>query len=146
LSSNANKQQDKGQDLNVLAIVTTGAAFVLITIVVIMYLYGLYLRTDNAEEARKSGGLGDEVYDLKQGQQMDLATAGWIDPQAGVVRIPIDEAIKLTAEKYSNPNVAAEQAPEDTGDNPCEGATDGAPQDTPVAGGDGSNMAGRPSE
>lgn len=146
MSSETNNQQDKGQDLNVLGIVTTGAAFFLITAIVIMFLYGLYLRTVQAETARKAGGLGDEVFALKQAQREDLATVGWIDPEKGIVRIPIDEAIELTVEKYNKTGDAADQAPDNAGGNPCGDMSGGAPPDASVAGGDGSDMAGRPLE
>lgn len=38
--------------------------------------------------------------ELKSEQTQRLETFGWVDQKAGLVRIPIDEAMKLTVEKY----------------------------------------------
>jgi hypothetical protein len=40
-----------------------------------------------------------DLKDLRTEEQEWLATYGWVDRNAGVVRIPIDEAIKLTLQR-----------------------------------------------
>lgn len=145
MSTHDDNQQGYGQDLNINAIVTTGLAFALICTVVVMFLYGLYLRTIQGEEERKAAGQSDELFALKQGQLEQLATSGWVDPEAGIARIPIDEAIKDTAEAYNSGQSGdgADEAAAGPGDNSAEL---GGESDQPVAGGDGEDAAGRPRE
>lgn len=145
MSSPDNNQQEYGQDLNINAIVTTGIAFALITAIVIMYLYGLYLRSLHAEEVRKAPGLTDEVFALKQAQQIDLATSGWIDAEAGIARIPIDEAIENTVEKYAADSHSMPAAEEPTADEDMPADAEGETEQ-PAAGGGGEDLAGRPRE
>lgn len=38
--------------------------------------------------------------DLKAGQLKQLASYGWVNQKAGIVQLPIDRAMELTAEKY----------------------------------------------
>lgn len=38
--------------------------------------------------------------DLKAEQAKELATYGWVDQKAGVVRLPIERAMELTVQKY----------------------------------------------
>lgn len=146
MSSNENNEQAYGQDLNIMAIVTTGFAFALITVVVIMYLYGLYLRSLHAEEVRKSPGLSNEVFELKQEQLVELATSGWVDPEAGIARIPIDEAIDKTIEEYkTRPREAT--PPAEVGASGGEEEISEGEAEPHVAGGDDSaDLAGRPRE
>jgi hypothetical protein len=44
-----------------------------------------------------------DVYQLKQGQRERLTTYGWVDQGAGVVHIPIDEAMRIMAERGGGP-------------------------------------------
>jgi hypothetical protein len=146
LSSYDNNQQEHGQDLNINAIVTTGIAFALITAVAIMYLYGLYLRSVHAEEVRKAPGLTNEVFALKQEQLVELATTGWVDAEAGVARIPIDEAIEKTVERYersSDETMSPEETDMTGGD---ENATEGEDKIHVAGGDDSADLAGRPRE
>jgi hypothetical protein len=36
----------------------------------------------------------------------NLTTAGWVDQAKGIVRLPIDRAMKMTVEAYQNPEAA----------------------------------------
>jgi hypothetical protein len=36
---------------------------------------------------------------MREAEQRALTTYGWVDPQKGIVRIPIDEAMKLTLQR-----------------------------------------------
>jgi hypothetical protein len=40
-----------------------------------------------------------DVYLLRQSERLSLHTYGWIDQENGVVRVPIDEAMRLTVER-----------------------------------------------
>jgi hypothetical protein len=52
-----------------------------------------------------------DVWQLKQGQREKLTSYGWIDQGTGVVHIPIDDAMRIVAERGGVP-AAAEPAPE----------------------------------
>jgi hypothetical protein len=47
-----------------------------------------------------------DVYQLKQGQRDKLTSYGWVDQGTGVVHIPIDEAMRLVAERGGVPTNA----------------------------------------
>jgi len=56
----------------------------------------------------------EQVQDLAtvvRGQERLLSTYGWVDQERGVVRIPIDEAMKLVAERGIKASAAAGSAP-----------------------------------
>ena len=40
-----------------------------------------------------------EIYQFRQQERQALSTYGWVDRNAGTVRIPIDEAMRLTVER-----------------------------------------------
>lgn len=70
----------------------------LVTFVVLSFLFiGLALLppTPNLPPVSSS----DEWYALRDEQREILSTYGWIDQEAGVVRIPIDRAIDLSLER-----------------------------------------------
>ena len=50
-----NQEKDIGMDLNAAIIWQVGIVFVIFIVVMTLYLYGLYLRVENAENARKLG-------------------------------------------------------------------------------------------
>ncbi len=52
-----------------------------------------------------------DVYQLRAGERDQLTTYGWVDQGAGVVRIPIDEALRITAERMGASGAA--QTPAD---------------------------------
>lgn len=41
------------------------------------------------------------LVDLRKSQLTTATTYGWVDQKTGVVRIPLNQAMKLTVEKYS---------------------------------------------
>ncbi len=46
-------------------------------------------------------GRAQRLTELRAREQAESTTYGWIDKQAGVVRIPVDEAVKLTVRDLS---------------------------------------------
>lgn len=59
---------------------------------------------DFAEEQRwrhTPEGRAKHLADLRAREQAAATTYGWVDREHGVVRLPIDEAIKLTAREFS---------------------------------------------
>ena len=53
-----------------------------------------------------------DVWQLKQSQMEKLTSYGWVDQGTGVVHIPIDEAMRIVAERGGVP-ASGESAPED---------------------------------
>ena len=51
-----------------------------------------------------------DVYQLKQGETEKLTSYGWVDQATGVVHIPIDEAMRIVAERGGQP-AGAQAAP-----------------------------------
>ena len=45
-----------------------------------------------------------DIYQLKNDERQKLTTYGWVDQGAGVVRIPIDEAMRIIAERGGVPS------------------------------------------
>lgn len=97
------KEKEIGIDLSTLIIWEVGIVFALLMVVMTVYLYGLYLRVENAESARKlyTPRLA-EVANIKLEQQYQISRYSWIDQDKGLVSIPIDLAMDKTARLLSN--------------------------------------------
>lgn len=52
-----------------------------------------------------------DIYTLRQGEADKLTTYGWVDRGAGVVRIPVDEALRIVSERSAVPS--RPQTPQD---------------------------------
>jgi hypothetical protein len=111
--------QHEESDVNIRAIFGFGAglAVVAVAIHVLMWLLFLYLggreqatavpryplaaeqREQLPPEPRLQTTPRQDLKDLRAREQEWLTTYGWVDRNAGVVRIPIDEAIKRTLER-----------------------------------------------
>jgi len=106
-------------DVNIRAILGFGAALAVIAAVVHLLVYVLFGYFDSRESVRKratyplaaeqAGRVPPEprlqtnprqdLADLRAKEDDTLTTYGWVDRNAGIVRIPIDEAMKLTLER-----------------------------------------------
>jgi hypothetical protein len=53
-----------------------------------------------------------EFYQFRQQEEQQLRTYGWIDREAGTVRLPIDEAMRLTIERGLPSRAADAPAPD----------------------------------
>jgi hypothetical protein len=106
-------------DVSVSAVFGFGAALIVSAIVIYMVVWGVFVffsgravrrgstgdrRTATQEErlppeprlqTNPRGDLGA----LREAEERVLTTYGWVDRNAGVVRIPIEQAMKLTAER-----------------------------------------------
>jgi hypothetical protein len=63
------------------------------------------LQSPPIDEGRVSQ-FGKNLAELRAAEETSLATAGVIDAQRGVVRLPVETAMKLAAEKWQNPSAA----------------------------------------
>jgi hypothetical protein len=104
-------------DVDIRGIFIFAAGLVVLTIVIGFLMAGLFAYF-NAREAATSGtpefplavaqehrtppeprlqtNPREDLRELRAAEQETLTTYGWVDRNAGIVRIPIDEAIKLT--------------------------------------------------
>lgn len=106
-------------DVNIRAILLFAAGLVVVTAFIGLVVWGLF-RYFNARE-ESTGALSfplavsqerrlppeprlqtnprEDLRELREAEQDALTTYGWVDRNAGVVRIPIDEAIRLTLQR-----------------------------------------------
>ena len=105
-------------DVNVRAVMLTAAVLAVVTVVVYVVVYLLFWHFES-REARRTPRLfplasdqprlppaprlqPDPAQDLKALRQRDeelLTTYGWVNEKTGIVRIPIDRAMKLLLEQ-----------------------------------------------
>jgi hypothetical protein len=55
--------------------------------------------TRESTEPQLQVGGASELRTMREAEERALNTYGWVDPQAGMVRIPIDRAIEILAQK-----------------------------------------------
>jgi hypothetical protein len=87
----------RGEDYNTPLIVIYGMLFALIVFVGIVALNALFHQMQSAELARKSAAPPQELLDIRSAQQQELVGYTWVDAKQGVVGIPIELAMQLTA-------------------------------------------------
>jgi hypothetical protein len=106
-------------DVNIRAILGFGAALFVVAAVVHLLIYVLFGYFNSRESAKvpaeyplaASQGLREppeprlqtdprqDLADLRAKEDEQLSSYGWVDKNAGVVRIPIEEAMKLTLQR-----------------------------------------------
>jgi hypothetical protein len=106
-------------DVNIRAILGFGAALFVVAVVVhvlIYLLFGYFDSRENAKvpaeyplaatqghreppEPRLQTDPRQDLADLRAKEDEVLGSYGWVDKNAGLVRIPIDAAVKLTLER-----------------------------------------------
>jgi hypothetical protein len=93
------------KDASVPALLSFGVGLVLSLVAVQFLIYGFYhIFLAEAPKPIKvatdsSANLYQQLRDLHRKEDATLGSYGWVDRKAGVVRIPIDRAIELVAEK-----------------------------------------------
>lgn len=89
---------DIGEDVNVATIAAVGLVTTIIVLVVVMLLVGLYYKTERGEEERKFTGLNQVTRQELAVQQVEkLGSYDWVDVDNGIVSIPIEQAMAITA-------------------------------------------------
>ena len=106
-------------DVNIRAILGFGAGLIVVTAVVYVFIFGLFKYFDAREsvqgvaeyplaaaqgrrdppEPRLQTDPRQDLADLRAKEEELLESYGWVDKNAGIVRIPIDAAMKLTLER-----------------------------------------------
>lgn len=106
------------RDVNVRALAWIGAAIVVTAVVLHFGLYFLFAgfrqgsaesgRVTKSQESLQRPGGGQpllqvdpeaEMNAFRHEEQQKLSTYGWIDKEQGIVRIPIDRAMQIVAER-----------------------------------------------
>jgi len=106
-------------DVNARAVLGVGAGLAGITIALgaVVWLLVLFLANNNTDtappefplaasheqrlppEPRLQTNPREDLADLRRAEDQVLGSYGWVDKDAGVVRIPIEEAMRLTLER-----------------------------------------------
>jgi hypothetical protein len=106
-------------DVNIRAILAFGAALFAVAVAVHVLIYGMFGYFDSREgiqapaeyplaasqghreppEPRLQTDPRQDLADMRAKEDEQLQSYGWVDKNAGVVRIPIDAAMKLTLER-----------------------------------------------
>ena len=106
-------------DVNIGAILGFGAALIVAAVLIYLLTYVLFRYFESREgrrvtpeyplaaaqanrvppEPRLQTDPREDLREMREKEDAVLESYGWVDKNAGVVRIPIDEAIKLTLER-----------------------------------------------
>jgi hypothetical protein len=115
----AGKVRYETSDVNVRAILTVGAGLAggTIAVAVIIWFLVVFLADRSAQtgprefplavtheqrlppEPRLQTNPREDLADLRRAEDQVLDSYGWVDKDAGIVRIPIDDAMRLTLER-----------------------------------------------
>lgn len=108
------------RDVNVFQISAFGIGLLFGCIIVVFAMWGLFTYLFKREDAKNAGNppaamMSEraklppeprlqaepkvELKDLRADEETILTSYGWIDPNKGIVRIPIDQAIDIVAQK-----------------------------------------------
>lgn len=118
-ANDAAAARHEDRDVDIRAVVGFAAALVVVTIGLAVLAWGLYGALDAREahqaprtfplavdeenrvppEPRLQTNPREDLRELRDQEDRILATYGWVDRGAGVVRIPIDEAMRLTLQR-----------------------------------------------
>ena len=106
-------------DVNIRAVLTFGAVLTIVAVVVHLLIYVLFGYFNSRENVQTSAAYPlaaeqgrreppeprlqtdprQDLADLRAKEDEALTSYGWVDRNAGVVRIPIDQAMRLTLER-----------------------------------------------
>jgi len=109
----------EASDVNIRAIFGFGTGLIVVAVLINLMTYALFRYFDAREgrpvtaqyplavgqegrvppEPRLQTDPRQDLADLRARENETLTTYGWVDRNAGVVRIPIDEAIRLTLDR-----------------------------------------------
>lgn len=102
------------RDVNVFAISATGLAIfalVLVTVFGMWFVFNMFVQREAAKspplvsapkfppEPRLQATPVEDYRNLRATEDQLLKSYGWIDPDKGIVRIPVDRALEIVAQK-----------------------------------------------
>lgn len=95
--------QDSHSDPDTSRTVLVGVVGAILTVAVIIGLQGLFYRVQSAETVSKVYLTDDSQYKkLRIDQEADLHRLEILDPEKGIVVIPIDQAMKLVVRELAH--------------------------------------------
>lgn len=103
------ENHEPNDGLNAPALVTAGVVAAAGTFILIVGLQVLYLHYQSRASATKEGILQTSAASLIAEQRSKLNRYGWLNREEGVVTIPIDLAIRITAEKLGRASAGEPQ-------------------------------------
>lgn len=56
-----------------------------------------------AIDADRGAAFSNDLFEIRSNENVSLNSAGWIDRSRGVVRLPIDTAMRLAKQEWQNP-------------------------------------------
>lgn len=96
------KEQGQRDDPNSLSTFVIGIVGAILLFVIIVWLQAVFNQELKAErQAKQVLPRIESLDDFRAKQQAVLHGYGWVDPEAGVVHIPIDRAMELTVRELS---------------------------------------------
>jgi hypothetical protein len=54
-------------------------------------------------DANRAAFTSQDLYEIRTNEVASLDSAGWVDRDRGIVRLPIDTAIQIATQKWQNP-------------------------------------------
>jgi hypothetical protein len=102
VSHDAHPNPNEYDDPAAAPLLTVGVSSVLLTVAVVFAITGLFYRTQTKADQAANSSSGAQVAQLAADQDALLSTPRWVDRDAGVVAIPIDDAIKLVCKELAN--------------------------------------------
>jgi hypothetical protein len=91
------------RDVAVTPLLRFGGGLVIALVATVLLMLGFYhlfvSRRPPAHEEKPQTNIYQQLRDLHRDEDAALGRYGWVDRKAGIVRIPIDRAIELVAEK-----------------------------------------------
>jgi hypothetical protein len=118
-------------DVSLWTVVASGAVLLVSAALIYLFAWGLFLYF-SGQAGRRGSTIGrftqelpqplppeprlqtdphGDLLRLRQSEDQILNTYGWVDRNAGVVRIPIEQAMKLTVERGLPSRAARESSP-----------------------------------
>jgi hypothetical protein len=72
-------------------------------IFIVLVVIANFCRNAPAIDAARGNAISSALYQIRTNEVASLNSAGWIDHDHGVVRLPIETAIQIAAQEWRNP-------------------------------------------
>lgn len=84
----------------------SGAAigFIIASVVfVVLAVIVRFAATVPAIDADRGAALASALFEIRTNEEVSLSSAAWINRSRGIVRLPIETAMQMTAQEWQNP-------------------------------------------
>ena len=80
------------------------AGFVIASVIFIVFAVIVKLSaTVPSIDANRAATISQALYEIRTNEVASLDSAGWVDRDRGIVRLPIDTAIQIATQKWQDP-------------------------------------------